>query len=144
MVTEYTHCCVYAYISTPANTTTTNAGDWYRLEGTFTNEILRGFSIPATLLTYNGQTRYFQITILGSFTSDTNGTELTLGIYKNGVLEANSQMITYLKTSGEYYAMGLCDIISLADTNTLEIRIKSNQAGANIQAVTLTTSAITV
>lgn len=63
MTANYSKCGVHAYISTPAGTTCTNAGDWYRLEGTFTNETLMGFSIPTTLLTYNGQTQHFHITI---------------------------------------------------------------------------------
>lgn len=144
MSIHYTKSVAFAYISTPAGTTTTVAGDWYRLEGTFTNEQLRGFSIVSNKLQYGGQTQCFQITILGTFESDTAGTTLTVGIYKNGVLESNSQMKVYLKYAAEPVNVGLCDIMQLSDTNNIEIRVKSDKAGAIITASTFTTSAISV
>lgn len=49
-------------------------------------------------------------------------------------------MVTYLKTAGEYYNIGLCDVLTLSDTNTIEIRVASDKAGAVVTAYKLTTS----
>ena len=55
----YTSAVAFAYVSTPAATTTTVAGTYYRMEGTFTNETLEAFAIESDKLTYKGQPGIF-------------------------------------------------------------------------------------
>lgn len=139
--TWYTHTGAYAYISTPAVTTTTEAGTYYRLEGTFTNEISNGFSIVGDKLTYSGQTQLFEIKVCASFQSDTVNTEITMALYKSGVLQTNSLMTVEVDATTDIHNIALIDVIELADEDNIEIRIKSDKAGAEITAVTGNTSA---
>ena len=137
---------VYAYVSTPAATTTTTGAVYYRLEGIFTNEILENWVLAGDPLsiTYDGaSTRYFEIEVHANLTSDTNGTTSTIAIYKNGVLQPNSLMDIYMKTLGESYTVSLNDVLAIENGDYIEIYIKSDKAGAEITANTLTTSAQT-
>ena len=139
---QYPKSGAFAYVSTPAATTTTVAGDWYRLAGTFTNEILEDFNITSDKLTYIGEeTQLFQIIVMATFQSNTVNTTVTLGLFKNGVLEENSQMATKVVQTTDTKALALVDAVSLAKDDNIEIKIKSDKAGAEVTATHVTTSA---
>ena len=140
---KYSRTGVYAYVSTPQNTTTTVAGTYYRLAGTFTNEILEGFFIDVDTLTYQGQKGCFEIQVSASFITDTNNTEITLALFKNGVLQANSIMTGEIDATTDKMPLSLVDVIELEEDDTIEIKVASDKAGAVIQAITLNTSAHT-
>ena len=109
-MTIYSSTGAYAYISTPANTTTTLADTWYRLEGTFTNEVLEGFDIVTEKLTYLGQTQCFEIKVNASFTSDINNTEITMALFKNDVLQTNSIMTVEINQITDKIMISLVDM----------------------------------
>lgn len=133
---------VFAYLSTEQDTTTTAAGTFYKLEGLFTNEILCGCSACGGILTYTDSvTRCLKIIINATLKTDTNNTTVTMGIYKNGALEINSQMQTKLVQVTDRGTIPLVDVIELSTGDTIEIRIASDKAGAKVTATFITASA---
>ncbi len=138
---KYTKTGAYAYISTPANTTCTNAGQYYVLAGIFTNEILEGFAIETFILTYKGQKKCFEIKVNASFTTDTANTEISLALFKNSVLQANSIMTVEIDKTTDKAMISLVDVLELEEDDTIEIKVASDKAGAVLQAITGNTSA---
>ena len=138
----YPESGAYAYISESAATTTIVADTYYRLAGTFTNEVLSEFNITSDKLTYIGNdTQLFEISITASIQSNTVNTIVTMGIYKNGTLEANSEMTTKVAQTADRKLLVVIDVISLSLNDNIEIRIKSDQAEAQVTAIKCTTTA---
>lgn len=138
---RYSKLGAYAYISTPANTTCTNAGEYYLLQGIFTNEILKGFSIDAFILTYNGQKQCFEIKVNASFITDTANTEISMALFVNDVLQSNSIMVVEIDKTTDKQMISLVDVLELEAGDEVSIRVASDKAGAIIQAITGNTSA---
>jgi hypothetical protein len=135
---------VYAYLSTPAETTCTDAGTYYFIEGTFTNEVLECWEIapPLTYLGCDGNDGYkFKINVHASFTSDTGGNLIRMALYKNGELQTNSIMASYIKLTAEETTISTVDVLSFDIGDTLDIRVSASRAGSKLTAVNLTTSA---
>ena len=132
---------VYAYLSTPSTTTTTNAGQYYYMTGTFTNEVMYNFAIVSDTLTYQGNiTTCFEIILNGSFSSDTPNTEITIGLFKNGAIQANSEMTVEVNQTTDIVQISTCDVLELTNGDRISIWIKSDKAGAKIDNVKFTTS----
>jgi hypothetical protein len=133
---------VYAYISTPAPTTCVVAGDWYFIEGVFTNEVLKCWEI-APPLTYLGcdddSPHKFKVHVCASFASDTGLNLVKMALFKNGVLQTNSIMSEHIQTTAQERAMATVDVIEFDVGDTVDIRMSSSQAGAEVTAVNLTT-----
>ena len=134
---------VYAYLSTPAETTCTDAGTYYFVEGTFTNEVLECWEItpPLTYLGYEGTEGHkFKVTVHASFTSDTGGNLIRLALYKNDVLQENSIMSSYIKNTAEETMISTVDVLSFNIGDTLSIYVSASKAGSKVTAQNLTTS----
>ena len=132
----------FAYITTPAATTTTNAGQYYYFASTFTNETAINFGVVSDTLTYTGMKGMAQVMFTASLTTDTNNTEVTVGIKKNGVIEANSEMTVEISSTTDIMPIVVWDLIALNPGDNLSIWIKSDKAGAVITPVKGTTSAV--
>jgi hypothetical protein len=135
---------VYAYLSTPAETTCTDAGTYYFVEGTFTNEVLECWEItpPLTYIGYEGTDgHYFKINVHASFTSDTGGNVIRIALMKNDVLQVNSIMSAYIKLTSEETSISTVDVLSFDIGDTLKIMVSASQAGSKVTAQNLTTSA---
>ena len=131
---------VYAYISTPAQTTCTLADTYYFLEGTFTNEIMDQWAVVPPLTYQGGCTCKFEVQVNAAVESDTANNLVTLALYKNGVLQVNSEMSVYIKNVTEEYTIPTVDVLEFAPGDYIEIYIKCSQAGAKLTANKLTTS----
>lgn len=135
---------VYAYISTPAPTTCTVAGTYYFVEGTFTNEVMEAWEVvpPLTYLGYEGTDgHYFKIDVHAAFTTDTANNLIHMALYKNGELQTNSIMATYLQLTSEESTISTTDVLQFSIGDTIEIKASASKAGSQITAVNLTTSA---
>jgi len=132
---------VYAYLSTPAETTCTLADTYYFLEGTFTNEVLEQWEITPPLTYIGAAPRYFKITVNASITTDTANNLIHIALYKNGALQGNSQMGIFIKNTTEEYTVGTVDVLEFNPGDNVEIRAMASQAGSKITAEHLTTSA---
>jgi len=131
----------FAYVSSPGTTTTTNTGEYYYLQGSFTNETMSGWAIVGDTLTYQGVEADIMIVLHGSFSTDTNNTEITIGIKKNGVIEVNSQMTVEINSTTDIANLSTCDVIRMKNGDNLSLWIKSDKAGAQITTETFTTTA---
>ena len=81
----------------------------------------------------------YKIDLSLSLKSDTASTELSIGLYKNGVLQNNSVMTTLLKNLNELYNIKTIDVLELQPGDNIEIRIKSDR-DASLTASTGNTS----
>ena len=138
---------VFAYIDTPAATTTTLAGTYYKVAGAWTNEILNKFSIDGVTfnLQYDGvKTKCFDISVNASISSNTVNSVVTMGLRKNGVLETNSLMSVKLAQTTDIQAISFNDVLDLETGDEVEIVMMSDQAGAEVTAQTLTTKALAI
>lgn len=131
----------YAYVSTPAETTCTNADEYYLLVGTFNNEILDGFIINADVLTYKGNGRRFEIKLNASLSSDAINNTVTLALFKNGVLQSNSEMTAKIESTTGIITIPVVDVISMVEDDYIDIRVKSDLTGSGVTGETVTTSA---
>jgi len=134
---------VYAYLSTPAETTCTLADTYYFIEGTFTNEVLECWEItpPLTYLGCNGTDGHkFQIIVNASFTSDTSSNLIHMALHKNDVLQTNSIMSSYIKNTAEETMISTVDVLSFDIGDTIKIMVSASQAGSKLTAQNLTTS----
>lgn len=130
----YSVTSVYAYITTPVATTTTVAGTYYKLEGTFNNSVIEGFAIETDILTYKGDPGNFIIMYAGTFSSNTVQTVVTLGLFKNGTLVTGTGRDVLIKLTDDLPEIAAFTVVNLQEGDTLQLRIKSDQAGAQITA----------
>jgi len=71
------------YLTTPTETTTTVAGTYYPIAGTFVNTILDNFEVGVDKLIYKGtETRQFKALLNVSVSSDISNTDTTVTITK--------------------------------------------------------------
>ena len=140
MARYYNKRGVFAYIDNPLPTMCAVAGQYYRLDGEFTNETIKGFSIATGTLVYLGMPCFFEVIIDAAFTSDTVNTKITLAVFKNGSLRVGSQMDVLVTLPIDVKPIPLVDVFKLVEGDTIEIRVKSDKAGAEVTALHLTTS----
>jgi len=115
---------VWAYISSPAETTITTAGTYYPIQGTFVNT-LKDFgaaTVNAPGIKYVWTlTRDFKILIQGQVGSDNSNTTVTLGIKKNGTLITGSPISTLCRVADEPYYIGSVVMIELAENDEIQL-----------------------
>lgn len=133
---------VYGYISVPADTTCTNAGDWYFMQGAFTNEVLESWDFvhPITYQGYDGAPHLFKIQISVSFTTNAGNNLVRVALFKNGSLQSNSIASVYLKNVAEETSTSLVDVIEFSAGDQVDIRVQSSQAGSLVRAANCTAS----
>ena len=135
------HSTVYAYMSTPATTTTTDAATYYYLQGTFTNETMKNFDVVSDTLTYQGLKGCGLLLFTGTFKADTNDTEITVCVKKNGVVETNSEMTMLIESANKSIgAVAIVDNLCLNPSDRISLWIKSDKAGAVITPVKVNTT----
>lgn len=137
-------CGVYAYISSPTNTTITTAATYYPISGTFTNSPIEGFSAATTYtpgIKYNEfKTQYFEIDWHSSLVSDTSNVTVSLGIKKNGVLISGSVMSQYCKNASQIYTLSGTCVVELAENDEIQLVITSDSNGNVVTIENYTTT----
>lgn len=132
---------VHAYIPSPTITTTTLAATYYPVAGPFTNTVLKRFSLGADSIIYSDPvSRFVEIAYSGTFESDTNNTMITTAVKHNGVEIPGSQATFELKLAGDTGSVSATVVVEVAQNDTIQLDIKSDQAGAQITAQTFSTS----
>ena len=104
---------------------------------------MNGWSIVSDTLTYQGNTGITMVIFTGSFSSDTNNTEITIALKKNGVLQENSEMTVEINQTTDINSIALVDMFSMQKGDNISLWIKSDKTGAVITAKKITTSAYT-
>lgn len=140
----YASIAASAYVSSSDSVTTTVAGTYYRLAGTFTNAVLNGFAIESDKLTLKGQPSNILVAFCGSLSSDTISTEMSVGIKVNGTLRTGSVMTVDAAATTNTVAISLTDVIAMDTDDNIEIVVKSDKAGAAITTHTATTQALRI
>ena len=113
------------------DTTITVASTFYPILGTFSNSPSVGFTGVATpAIRYDGTaTTYFEIDYHATLAGDSNGITAKIGVKKNGSLDDNSVMATYLKTSGEVQLISGTYVCQLATNDTIQLVCTADGAG---------------
>lgn len=132
---------VYAYVPSPTITTTTLAATYYPIAGPFTNTVLSGWSVGVDSIVYDGpKTRYVEIVYSGTFESDTNNTTFVTAVKHNGNAIAGSEATFELKLAGDSGNVSATVVVEVAQNDTIQLVVKSDQAGAEITAQTYSTA----
>ncbi len=132
---------VFAALTSPGDTTCTDADTWYPINGTFANGPIVGFSFVTDHIEYDGaMTRHFEIDGHIVVKGDGNGITIHFGVYKNGAIVPASIMGVFTKTSGEAYPASGTSVIELATGDEIQLVLMSDSAGAVITAEHLTTT----
>jgi hypothetical protein len=127
---------VFAYLVAQANTTVTEAGTYYPILGTFTNDPIDGFATvadPAIKYT-NNITRCFEIDWHTSLSADDNGRTVHCAIKKNDILVAPSIEGTFLKVAGEPQALSGTVALELEKDDTIQLVLTSS---VNLDVITV-------
>lgn len=124
---------VSAYLTAQANTTVVTAGNYYPIQGTFSNSPLENFG-AATVVTpgikYLGSTTlWFEIDWHATLSGDANSITAECAIFKNGVLEAPSVISTFLKNVGQRYAFSGTSVVELATDDEIQLVTTSDTNG---------------
>lgn len=132
----------YGYIATPIALKTTNAGQWYPIDMiAFTNSPIEQFAYDSTskdIIYIGKEPLYFNINYYASITSDTNSTQVFMGVGDGTGAYNTSAMETFIKTAGEVYNISGTYVIQLSKGQGFKLYVKSNQAGATITISTCT------
>ena len=133
------------YVSTPAVTTVTNAGDWYAMLGTFTNAHIEQVSVIGTpsnpAIQYDGDvTMDFEIDWSGAFIGSAGSQHIEFAIKKGANVITGSNMGTTEKTAGDEYSMSGTCVVSLATNDTIQLVVTSAGNGQTVQAEHFTTT----
>lgn len=120
----------YAHLANQTQTTITNANQWYAVNGIYHNDPIKGFyvntSIPA--IVFDGDDpAYMEIQQHISVSSDINGASIHIGIAKNGVIEEDHKMGTFLKTRLEPFSISQNEVLYLEKGDYLQLVIQSDK-----------------
>ncbi len=131
---------VYAYLSAPANTTTTAAATWYPIAGTFVNDF-ENFIFDTDHIEYSGTVdQEFEIDWHVSLKTDTIGTTCHVTANLNGSPVAGGIMGTTMKETGEEYAFSGTMMVTLSTNDEIQLVLSSDKVGAVITVEHLTTT----
>lgn len=124
---------ISAYIVTPAPTTITNAGDYYFVQGIFTNENTASFGFTGDTLQYqNGDYRH----LIGDykFSLSTNGTNITvsIAIYINDTKLLMSEETVLCKVNGEMYHLSGNIMFEAMTNDKIKIMVTCDSAGKQV------------
>lgn len=132
---------VFAFLSAQANTTCTNAGDWYPINGTFTNAPMKDFVFDTDHIEYSGiATTWFLIQYHATFQSDRSLTTAHLAVEKNGSAVDASIMGQYLKTKDEPFMASGMAAVQLSTNDEIQLLVKSDGAGDVLTFIHYTTA----
>ena len=127
---------VGAYITASGVTTTTSAGTYYFLQGTFTNICTASFGFTGDTLQYqNGDYRYLAGDYHFTLSSNQNNTTATMAIYLNNAAIPISVQSELLKANGEKYNISGDILVKVMSNDKIKIMITSDVAGAQITSV---------
>lgn len=127
---------IAAYISTPATTTTTDAGTYYFLKSTFTNVNTVSFGFVGDTLQYqNGSGYVLQGAYSFTFSANEPNCTVTISISINDVVCPLSTTSALMKTAGEYYDIHGLIFCKANNNDKIKILIKSDKAGAIITPI---------
>ena len=127
-------------ISTPANTTLTNAGQYYQIVGVFTPMDLSFFThnVDGTL-TYKGPSSHFLFTGASDVGAD-KACELTYGLFKNGILVSGAETPVSITVPDKTANISITGISVLIKDDAFDVRAKSDQASTVLTVKTLSTT----
>lgn len=132
---------VYAYLPNPTITTTTLANTYYPISGPFTNTVIEWFSLGVDSIVYShSYNRFVQINYSGTFSSDINNTSITVAVKHNGTIIPGSEGTFKLKLSGDSGSVSATVVTEVAQNDTIQLVLKSDQAGAEITASSFSTT----
>lgn len=133
---------VFAYLTAPAATTVVTAGTYYPINGPFTNNPIKAFTIvadPAIQYT-NSTTMHFEIDIHASISGDANGITASVALRRNSVLVPSSVMGTFLKISNELQAISCTCVVELAVGDKIQLVVSADHDGDVITFANFTTT----
>lgn len=124
---------IFAALEAPADTTITVAGTYYPINGTFSNDPLKGFGAATTHtpgIKYEEKlTQHFEIDWHATLTADAATTTVHFGIKKNGTLIDSSLMAQMCKNAGQEYALSGTNVIELEENDEIQLVVTSDGSG---------------
>lgn len=136
------NCWAFAYLTSPTGTTIVAGNTYYPIAWSFTNTVLKHFTLVATpAIKYtDGNGIYLKIDWFASVSSDTASTTVKLWIKKNWTLEAGSVMTMFCKNINEIYNVGWTVVVSLANKDEIQLVITSDKTGSILTVQNYTTA----
>jgi len=133
---------VFAALAAAANTTITEAGTYYPIAGTFSNTPIFGFQgVADPAIQYiEEEPEYFEIDWQASCSCDDNARTVNFAVKKNGTVQADSVMSTYLKTGGEAQALAGTTVVYLEQNDKIQLVVTSSSDGDVITVQHFTTT----
>jgi hypothetical protein len=133
------------YISTPATTTISVGGTFYKAAGTTTAGYLHRFTMPTdNRLTYTGDAT-IRALVLASSTLIHTGSGTKIGgikIAKNGVVNDESERRTLFSTSPYNYNLSTLSIIELSTNDYIELWVTNFSSTDGVQTQYMTLAAL--
>ena len=132
---------VFAYLTSPSNTTCTLADTWYPIAGAFTNNPMLDFSFVTDHIEYDGTLKqYFEIDWHATIEGDSNGITAHIGIYLNSSIVASSVMGVFLKYSGEVMTLSGTCVVEMEQGDEIQLVAMADGAGDVITVKHFTTT----
>ena len=136
-ITNASYLC--GHISTNTATSVT-AGEWTKVEGTFTLDDVGNFTVDGATITYTGsQTKIFSVNVAISARSDTTNTTCHWTFYKSGALDTDYQMQRKISVAGDVGAIPLIGLFPLSPGDELSIWIRTDKSAVITQEHTIIT-----
>ncbi len=130
---------VFGFLSSPSNTTCTDADTWYPITGAFSNKFIGDFSFDTDHILYSGSLdREFEIDGHVATKGDGNNITVHFGVFLNGSIEAGSVIGTFMKVAGEAFNTSGTSVVSLETGDEIQLVVMSDVAGAEITMEHLT------
>jgi len=126
---------VFGTLDTATPTTTTAAGTWYPIAGTFTNSPLENFELNVDKLKYKGtETRTFKIILNVSASTDTAATTVDIGIGIDGA-DPSERLVTdrLIKLTTDIGSWVTQGEVTLSTNQEVQLMVLSDKAGAEIE-----------
>jgi len=130
---QQTYPNVYAYVSTPGDTTITVADTFYPVEATFMNPHADGFTIGASGITYDlAETRTFEVDWSATVGSADATNTVHIGIAVNGETLTSASptvMGMFFRYAVDPLNLSGTAVVTLAQTDTVSLEITSDSGG---------------
>lgn len=116
---------VYAYLTTPDDTTVTTALTYYPIEWTFNNDITENFTsatVHTPWIKYSWTlTQYFEIDWHASSSANVANTTISFWIKKNWTLVAGSVMTQFCKNTDQLYNLSWTCVLELEQWDEIQL-----------------------
>lgn len=134
------------HITATATTVITVAGTYVKMAGTTSLDTANGFSAVGNnrVVCDNLVTSNYLINLSCAVQSTSNNHTLGMRLYKNGVADITSTMITRAETANAPCSINLNQIISLATNDYVEIWLTNITTNNNLTAINATLSVIEI